>query len=610
MTSKILAIKLADIGDLILVTPAIKALRQQFPNAEIDLLTIPSTAEAYPQTLFDEIVTVEKSSTHSTASRWFQAIKTGLILRSRKYDSVILFHHLSLRSGALKHALMVSSVRAQKSIGLDNGRGWFLTHKVPDGGFGVKHESQYWLDLVSAAGVSQNITAADDVPQTLLAVSDEDHAQADEWIPSGELPVIAIHPGTGAYSRARRWELTKFVELGRALAYRAMIVVVGAPMDGGNELAEAIDGNVINLTDKTTLPQLAAVLSRCDLLIGADSGVLHVASTVNTPTVAIFGPSNHQAWQPLVQESNLRVIRAGSLCSPCIYTEFGLGSPAGCPERTCMRSIQVSRVLQEAENVLEGKYPEDVQERKIAKPPTPHLRVLGVPIHKVTYSELMDQIQSWIDNGQKAQLATANPEFIMEARKDSIFRLILERATLSVADGIGLMAAARWKGRPLPERITGSDGVPLIAEAAARQGWRIYLLGAAPGVAKKTAAELIQRYPDLEIAGTYAGSPSQDEEDDLVERINQSKADILFVAYGAPKQDKWIARNLHRLDVSMAMGVGGAFDFISGIILRAPQWMQRVGLEWLYRLMREPWRWRRMLVLPWFAVLVLFERRK
>src|SRR5690606_38622524 len=145
-------------------------------------------------------------------------------------------------------------------------------------------------------------------------------------------------------------------------------------------------------------------------------------------------------------------------------------------------------------------------------------------------------------------------------------------------------------------------GVPIIAEQAAKKGWRLFLLGAAPGVADKTANILRQKHPGLHIAGTYSGSPAPEEEDGIVALVNASNADILFVAYGAPEQDKWIARNLPRLHVAMAMGVGGAFDFIAGIVPRAPQWMQRMGLEWLYRLYLQPWRIRRMLRLPRFVL--------
>ena len=175
------------------------------------------------------------------------------------------------------------------------------------------------------------------------------------------------------------------------------------------------------------------------------------------------------------------------------------------------------------------------------------------------------------------------------------------------SDGVGLLWAAKRLNTPLPERVTGSDGVPIIAERAAKEGWKLFLLGAGEGIAQKTAEILQARYPGLQIAGVYSGSPRAEEEANIVERVNASGADILFVAYGAPEQDKWIARNAPRLNTAMAMGVGGSFDFIAGIVPRAPRTMQRLGLEWLYRLIIQPWRIKRMMRLPRF-VWAVFRR--
>jgi N-acetylglucosaminyldiphosphoundecaprenol N-acetyl-beta-D-mannosaminyltransferase len=176
-----------------------------------------------------------------------------------------------------------------------------------------------------------------------------------------------------------------------------------------------------------------------------------------------------------------------------------------------------------------------------------------------------------------------------------------------VPDGIGLVWASRWLGRPLRQRVSGSDLVPRLAALAAARGWSIFLLGAAPGVAGVAAAKLRAANPTLRIAGTYAGSPSPDEEEAIVARIRAAAPQMLFVAYGAPAQDLWIARNLARLGVPVAIGVGGTLDFIAGTRRRAPAWVQRVGLEWLYRLWQEPRRWRRMLALPHAAWLVFWE---
>ena len=142
------------------------------------------------------------------------------------------------------------------------------------------------------------------------------------------------------------------------------------------------------------------------------------------------------------------------------------------------------------------------------------------------------------------------------------------------------------------------------------KGYRLYLLGAVPGVAEQAGDALQSLAPGLQVAGTYAGSPSPAEEDAIIERIHAANTDVLCVAYGAPSQELWIYRNLPRLPAAVAIGVGGAYDFLSGRQRRAPRAMQRIGLEWLYRLYREPWRWKRMLALPHFFIQVLLRGRK
>lgn len=233
---------------------------------------------------------------------------------------------------------------------------------------------------------------------------------------------------------------------------------------------------------------------------------------------------------------------------------------------------------------------------------------MGVQIHDVTMEETVAHITRWIQEGTPHQIATVNPEFLMRARIDAPFRAALNEAALCAPDGIGVLWAARRHGVRLRERVAGSDLVPHLSAIAAQRGWRIFYLGAAPGVAERAAAKLADRHPGLQVAGCYAGSPAPAEEDHLVRLVRSARTDILFVAYGAPKQDLWLARNLHRTGAAVGIGVGGAFDFIVGKSRRAPRWIQRLGLEWAYRLAREPWRWRRQLVLPHFAWLVLSGR--
>lgn len=235
--------------------------------------------------------------------------------------------------------------------------------------------------------------------------------------------------------------------------------------------------------------------------------------------------------------------------------------------------------------------------------------ILGVQVHAVTYQQTIDIISSWIEQGQPHQLATANPEFVMAAQHNPEFRQVLNQADLCVPDGVGLLWAARRLGRTLPERVTGSDLVPMLARVAAERGWRVYLLGAAPGVAERTAQVLLDQNPEFRIAGVYAGSPAEAAAPALVQRVCLARPDILWVAYGAPAQDLWIARHASQLGVPVMIGVGGAFDHIAGVRRRAPAWIQRIHLEWLFRLVTQPWRWRRQLALPQFVWAVWRQAR-
>jgi len=235
--------------------------------------------------------------------------------------------------------------------------------------------------------------------------------------------------------------------------------------------------------------------------------------------------------------------------------------------------------------------------------------ILGVRVDDVTYDEALDHVASFVAAKTPRQIATVNPEFIMAAQTDAEFREVLKHTALNLPDGVGVLWAARRLGHPLRERVAGVDTVERIAQRARREGWKLYLLGAAEGVAQKASDALTARHPGLNVVGVYSGSPRVEDEEAIVARVRSAQPEVLLVAFGAPAQDKWIARNLAGLNVPMCMGVGGAFDFIAGVTRRAPRWMQRMGLEWLHRLMRQPWRWRRMLALPRFAWSVLWRKK-
>jgi len=213
------------------------------------------------------------------------------------------------------------------------------------------------------------------------------------------------------------------------------------------------------------------------------------------------------------------------------------------------------------------------------------------------------RIEELIESGGPHLVATVNPEFVMRARKDREFARVLDGA-----DGTGVVWAARRQGCEVREPVAGVDLVQPLAAMCSRRGFRLFLLGAAPGVAADLAASLRDANPGLEVAA-HAGSPDSSDDVETVHRIHDHRAQVLLVAYGAPAQELWFDRLQGRLEVSVAIGVGGAFDYLTGRVPRAPAWMRRAGMEWLGRLVRQPWRVRRMAVLPVYAIKVLRSPR-
>jgi len=216
----------------------------------------------------------------------------------------------------------------------------------------------------------------------------------------------------------------------------------------------------------------------------------------------------------------------------------------------------------------------------------------------------LDRIEQLVGAGGAHLVATLNPEFIMRARRDPEFGRVLESADLCLADGTGVVWAARRQGCDLSAPVTGVDLIPPLAALCAKRGFRLFLLGAEPGVAAELAARLLAQHPELAVAA-HAGSPDPSADEEALALIRDHRTQVLLVAFGAPRQELWIDRLKDRLGVAVGIGVGGAFDYLTGRVPRAPVWMRRTGLEWLYRLAYQPWRVRRMAVLPAYAIKVL-----
>jgi N-acetylglucosaminyldiphosphoundecaprenol N-acetyl-beta-D-mannosaminyltransferase len=240
--------------------------------------------------------------------------------------------------------------------------------------------------------------------------------------------------------------------------------------------------------------------------------------------------------------------------------------------------------------------------------------ILGVRVDDVTHAEALARCTTLVADPEPRYVVTPNPEFVVLARHDPEFRAILNRSDLSIPDGGGLLLAARLFGTPLREQVRGTDLAYLLIEEAVRRDWRLFLLGAAPGVAEEAARRLTLRYHGLRIAGTFAGRSGPDGDDDTRRAIERAgRCDVLFVAYGARRQERWIDRNLPQLDVGLAMGVGGVLDFMSGRVRRAPYVVRRAGVDWAWRLALQPSRFQRQAttipVFLWLAARRALELR-
>lgn len=233
-------------------------------------------------------------------------------------------------------------------------------------------------------------------------------------------------------------------------------------------------------------------------------------------------------------------------------------------------------------------------------------KILEIKIDNISFNEILAKIQAFLMVDEVHQIATVNPEFLVATQRDELFKNILNSTDLNVPDGFGLQCAAWFLNKKIGERVTGVDLTWEIAKIAAEKGYSIYFLGAQEGVAQMAANRIKLLNPELKIAGTYAGSP---DEEGIIDRINSTNADILLVAFGAPKQEKFIADNKFALKVKIAMGVGGTFDYIAGITPYAPAWMRKSGLEWLYRLLTQPKRWQRIYRATIVFPLLVFKSR-
>lgn len=235
--------------------------------------------------------------------------------------------------------------------------------------------------------------------------------------------------------------------------------------------------------------------------------------------------------------------------------------------------------------------------------------VLGIKVHDLTKSEVVERINELArDKSKSNMIVTLGTEMIMAAKNDSSLKELINGAELVCADGIGVVWASGLRGEKIRERAAGIEVLEETVKSSVSSGRKIFFLGASPGIAEKAAERLRLKYPGCNICGTYHGYFKDDSEP--FEHIRKASPDILFIALGFPKQEKWYLKYGSELGVPVGVGVGGSFDVLSGKLDRAPEWMRKMGLEWFYRLLREPSRWKRMLSLPLFVLEVIFSGNK
>ncbi|MCT4542488.1 MAG: WecB/TagA/CpsF family glycosyltransferase [Vallitalea sp.] len=234
--------------------------------------------------------------------------------------------------------------------------------------------------------------------------------------------------------------------------------------------------------------------------------------------------------------------------------------------------------------------------------------ILGVNVDNDDMNKAVNKVIEYMDSDGKYKIYTPNPEFVMMSIEDEEFKGILNKGDLVIPDGIGIVIASKILGKKIPERVAGYDLVQNVFKRIKKTNRTVYLLGASEGVAIKAADKMREIHKGLKIVGVHDGYFDENEEKNIMESINTLKPDLLLVGLGAPRQEKWIDNNIHKLNIKVAIGVGGSFDGMAGNVKRAPLIFQKLGLEWFYRLIKQPSRITRMIKLPVFLIKVIKER--
>ena len=239
------------------------------------------------------------------------------------------------------------------------------------------------------------------------------------------------------------------------------------------------------------------------------------------------------------------------------------------------------------------------------------IKILGVPVHPMTMAEAVNSLEQRMLGGEQTFVVTANAEIIMMCQDDAEYNnIISKQAELLLPAGAGAVWAGRHLGYKVPERVAGFDLYNQLLALSAQKGYKAYFFGGSPGIAEAAKAKSEEMYPGVQVVGCHNGYFTDADVPAIIKEINNSGAEMLFVALGAPKQEKWILAHRHELRPRILMGIGGSFDVLAGKMERAPKWMQDASLEWAFRLYKQPSRFMRMMALPKFALKVMFSSSK
>lgn len=234
------------------------------------------------------------------------------------------------------------------------------------------------------------------------------------------------------------------------------------------------------------------------------------------------------------------------------------------------------------------------------------INVMGVEFDNLTKAEFVQRAERMLQQKQKGYCVTPNAEIVYEAVQDSSFRELLNGAALVLPDGAGVVLGAKILGTPIQEKVAGIEFGDAVCGLLAKNGGRLYLLGGKPGIAEQAAEKLVQKHPGLVVCGTADGYFK--EEGPVIAKVNEARPDVVFVCLGAPKQERWMACYGSQTGARLLLGLGGSLDVFAGTVERAPELWRKLNLEWLYRLVKEPKRWKRMARLPLVLLYALGER--